>query len=186
MFRSSALRLMPPQLNERVGKWTHEPQYNLNYKKHLSNTFICTFIFSTKLFQKYIYFFAYTTKIQKHHYHIIFTLLHCYLLCCTAYHILFFTYIHTLCLTTTRWSWGHKNEELFCRFLEEERWELFWLFPESSILTPSFPRGENLLLLQHSALGVPTWHTCLVSSGASPPHSIKGPQGRGAHHNFPT
>jgi hypothetical protein len=75
-----------------------------------------------------------------------------------------FTYIHTLCLTTTRWSWGHKNEELFCRLLEEERAELYRMFPESLILTPSFLRGENLLLLQHSALGVPTWHTCLVSS----------------------
>jgi hypothetical protein len=80
-----------------------------------------------------------------------------------------FTCIHTLCLTTTRWSWGHKNEELFCKLLEEERVGLIRLFPESSILTPSFPRGENLLLLQHSALGVPTWHTCFVSS---PPQGI--------------
>jgi hypothetical protein len=51
-FQSSALRLMPPQFNERVGKWTHEPRSNLHHKKHLSNTFICTFIFSTKLFRK--------------------------------------------------------------------------------------------------------------------------------------
>jgi hypothetical protein len=100
---------------------------------------------------------------RKYHYHSILTLLHCYLLYRIAYHS-YFTYIYTLCLTTTRWSWGHKNEELFSRLLEEERKELFRLFPESSILTPSFPHGENLLLLQHSALGVPTWHTCLVSS----------------------
>jgi hypothetical protein len=54
--------------------------------------------------------------------------------------------------------------------LYEERQELFLLFPESSIITPSFPRGENFLLLQHSALGVPTWHTCLVSS--PPPFAL--------------
>jgi hypothetical protein len=52
-FWSSPLRLMPPQFNERVGKWVHEPRSNLNHKKHLSNTFACTFIFSTKLFRKY-------------------------------------------------------------------------------------------------------------------------------------
>jgi hypothetical protein len=70
-----------------------------------------------------------------------------------------------LCLTTTRWSWGHKTRKLFCRLLEEERYELFRLFPESLILNPEFPQGENLLLLQHSALGVPkSWHLCLVSS----------------------
>jgi hypothetical protein len=38
----------------------------------------------------------------------------------------------------------------------------FSTVPESSILNPDFPRGENLLLLQHSALGVPTsWHLYL-------------------------
>jgi hypothetical protein len=78
--------------------------------------------------------------------------------------IFYFTYIYNLCLTTTRWSWGHKTRKLFCRFLEEEWQELSRLFPESSILNPKFPRGKNLLSLQHSALGVPTsWHLCLVS-----------------------
>jgi hypothetical protein len=44
----------------------------------------------------------------------------------TVLHIIFyFTYIQTLCLTTTRWSWKHKTEELFCRLLEQERVELF-------------------------------------------------------------
>jgi hypothetical protein len=155
-FRSYALRLMPPQFNERVGKCTHEPRSNLNHKKHISNTFTCTFIFSTKLFkkiQKHVYFFAYTTKTQKYHYHSIFTLLYC---------ISYYLHSH-LVLDNHSVSWGHKNKELFCRLLEEERAELFQQFPKSSILTPSFPHGENLLLLQHSALGVPTWHTCLVS-----------------------
>jgi hypothetical protein len=31
----------------------------------------------------------------------------------------FFTYIHTLCLTTTRWSWGCKTRRLFCSFPDE-------------------------------------------------------------------
>jgi hypothetical protein len=39
------------------------------------------------------------------------------------------------------------------------------MFSKSSILNPEFPSGENLLLLQHSTLGVPmSWHLCLVSS----------------------
>jgi hypothetical protein len=159
-FRSSILGLMPPQLYERVGKWTHEPRSNFNHMKPLSNAFTFTFFqhhFILKI-QKYIYFLAYTTKTQKHHYRIIFTLLHCYLL--FVLHIIFyFTYIYTLCLTTTRWSWGHRIRKLFCKLLEEEQQDLFRLFPESSILNPEFSRGNNLLLLQHSALGVPTsWH----------------------------
>jgi hypothetical protein len=52
-FQSSTLHLMPPQLRERVGKCTHEPRSNLNHKKHLSNTFTRTFIFSIILFRKY-------------------------------------------------------------------------------------------------------------------------------------
>jgi hypothetical protein len=36
--------------------------------------------------------------------------------------------------------------------------------PQEFDINSSFLHGENLLLLQHSALGVPTWHTCLVSS----------------------
>jgi hypothetical protein len=44
MFRSSILRLLPPQLCERVEKWTHEPRSNFNHKKHLSNTFTCILI----------------------------------------------------------------------------------------------------------------------------------------------
>jgi hypothetical protein len=167
MFRSSILRLMPPQLRERVGKWTHEHRSNFNHKKHLSDTFTRSFIFSTILFRKYknTFTFFHTQPKPKN------TITALYLLyCIVIYFIIFviifhFTYFYTLCLTTTRWSWGHKTRRLFCRLLEEERAEIFRLFPESSILNPEFPRGENLLLLQHSALGVLTsWHLCLVSS----------------------
>jgi hypothetical protein len=45
MFQLSILRLMPPQLYERVDKWTHELQSNFNHKKHLSNSFSCILIF---------------------------------------------------------------------------------------------------------------------------------------------
>jgi hypothetical protein len=96
-FWSSALRLMPPQLHERVGKWTHEPRSNFNHKKHLSDSFTYSFIFSTILcwkYKKHIYFLAHTTKTQKHHYRIIFTLLYYYLLNCICYHILFYLYLH--------------------------------------------------------------------------------------------
>jgi hypothetical protein len=91
-FWSSALCLMPTQLRERVGKWTHEPRSDLNHKKHLSNAFMDSFIFPK--IQKHIYFLAHTTKTQKHHYRIIFTLLHCYLLYCICYHISFYLLLH--------------------------------------------------------------------------------------------
>jgi hypothetical protein len=135
MFRSSALRLMPPQFNETVGKWTHEPWSNSHHKKQLSNTFICTSIFSTKLFRKYKNIFtSLHTQSKPKNIITIAYLLYCIVIYFTVLHIIFtFTYIHTLCLTTTRWSWGHKNEGLFCILLEEERQEIFLLFPKSSI-----------------------------------------------------
>jgi hypothetical protein len=37
-----------------------------------------------------------TTKTQKHHYRIIFILLHCYLHYCIAYHILFYLHSHLM------------------------------------------------------------------------------------------
>jgi hypothetical protein len=143
-FWSSALRLMPLQFNKKVGKCTHEPRSNLNHKKYISNTFACTFIFSTKLFWKYKNILtSLHTQPKFKNIILIAYLLYCIVIYFTILHIIFtFTYIHTLCLTTTRWSWGHKNEELVWRLLEEERAELFWLFPESLILTPSLPRGE--------------------------------------------
>jgi hypothetical protein len=85
MFRSSILRLMRSQLYERVDKWTHESWSNFNHKKHISNTFIRTFIFSIILFRKYknIFTFLHThTKLKipfPHHIYFIallFTLLH--------------------------------------------------------------------------------------------------------------
>jgi hypothetical protein len=111
----------------------------LNHKKDLSNTFTCTFIFSTKAFRKYKNIFtSLHTQLKPKNIITIAYILYCIVIYFIILHIIFtFTSIHTLCLTTTRWSRGHKNE---------------------------FPRGENLLSLQHSALGVPTWHTCLVSS----------------------
>jgi hypothetical protein len=127
MFRSSALRLMPPQFNKRVGKWTHEDRSNLNHKKHLPNIYICTFIFSTKLFRKYKNIFTSLHTQQKPKNIITASyLLYCIVIYFTVLHIIFtFTYIHTLCLTTTRWSWEHKNAELFCWLLKEERQEFF-------------------------------------------------------------
>jgi hypothetical protein len=50
--------------------------------------------------KKHIYFFAYATKSQKYHYHSIFTLLHCYLLYRTAYHVSF--YLHSLLVLDNR------------------------------------------------------------------------------------
>jgi hypothetical protein len=41
------------------------------------------------------------------------------------YHYYYFTYIHTLCLTTTRWSWGRKIRRFFCRFPDENEESFF-------------------------------------------------------------
>jgi hypothetical protein len=133
MFWSSILRLMPPRLYERVDKWTHEPRSNFNHKKHLSNTSIHTFIFSIKLFRKYKNIFTFLHPLSKPKNTFPATyLLYCIIIYFIAYHI-HYTYIHTLCLTTTRWSWGHKIRKLFCWLLDEERRELLPLFLESLI-----------------------------------------------------
>jgi hypothetical protein len=92
-------------------------------------------------------------------------LLYCIVIYFIVLHIIFiFTCIHTLCLTTTRWSWGHKNEKIVLQVARRRTTRAFATVPREFDINPEFPCGENLLLLQHSALGVPTWHTFLVSS----------------------
>jgi hypothetical protein len=109
LFRSSILRLMPLQLYERVDKSeSMNPQSNFNYKKHISNAFTRTFIFSIILFRKYNNIFTclhtqskrkntFTTFYRLHTSlvylsRIIFILLHCYLF--YVYHILFYLHSH--------------------------------------------------------------------------------------------
>jgi hypothetical protein len=72
--------------------------------------------------QNHIYFLSYTYKTQKYHSHII--LLYCIVIYFIAYRI-YFTYIHTMCLTTTRWSLGHKTRKLFCRCLKKNNESFF-------------------------------------------------------------
>jgi hypothetical protein len=135
---------MPPQFNERVGKWTHEPRSNLNHKKHLSKTFAYIFIFSTKLFRKYkdIFISLHTQPKPKNIITIAY-LLYCIVIYSTVLHIIFtFTYIHTLCLTTTRWSWGHKNEKLFCR----RTGGAFSTVPREFDINPEFPSWGKFTL----------------------------------------
>jgi hypothetical protein len=99
-FWSSTLRFMPPQFSERVGKWTHESRSNLHHKKHLSDTFICIFIFSTKLFWKYRNIFT-SFHTQPKPKNIITTV---YLLSCI---VIYFTVLHIilLLLTFTPCAW---------------------------------------------------------------------------------
>jgi hypothetical protein len=47
-----------------------------------------------------------------------------------------------LCLTTTQWSWGH-NKELVLQVAGQGLKNIFWLFPESSILNPKSPLWEG-------------------------------------------
>jgi hypothetical protein len=52
-----------------------------------------------------------------------------------------------------------QDQEIVLQVAWWEQRELFRLFPESLIFTLSHPYGKKLLMLQHSALGVPTkWH----------------------------
>jgi hypothetical protein len=132
MFWSSALRLMPPQHHERVGKWTHEPRSNLSHKKHLFDEFIHSFIFNIILFRKYknIFTFLHTQSKPKN---IITTsyLLYCIVIYFTVLHIIFY-----FLLTFTPCAWQSlggvgdtRTRKLFCRLLEEEWRELLRLFP---------------------------------------------------------
>jgi hypothetical protein len=121
MFWLSILRLIPPQLYERVDKWIHEPRSNFNYKKHLFNAFTHTFIFSIILFPKYknIFTFLHTHTKPKNTFPASY-LLYCIVIYFICIIIIFcFTYIHTLCLTTNRWSWGHKTRNFFVGCLKK-------------------------------------------------------------------
>jgi hypothetical protein len=80
-------------------------------------------------------------------------LLYCIIIYFIAYHI-YFTYIHTLCLTTTRWSWGHKIRKLFCRLLKEERRVFF----ECSPRVRYKPRVSSWRKFTH-ATTLSTWST---------------------------
>jgi hypothetical protein len=167
-FWSSTLRLMPPQLNERVGKWTHEPQSNLNHKKHLSDTFICTSIFSIKLFRKYknIFTFLHThtkpTNIITASY-----LLYCIVIYFTVLHIIFYFYLHShLVLGNHLVELGTQEQGIVLQVARRRMTRAFATVPQEFDINPKFPRGENLLFLQHSTLGFPTWYTCLVSSAS--------------------
>jgi hypothetical protein len=168
MFQSSALCLMPPQLHERVGKWTHEPRSNLNHKKHLFDTSICTLISALNYSKNIKTYLLPCIHIQNpktslpHHIYIYFIALLFTLPYCISYFL--FIYIYTLCLTTTQWSWEHKNKEFDLQIARRRTTRAFATVPREFDINPEFPHGENLHLLQHSALGVPTWHTCLVSS----------------------
>jgi hypothetical protein len=103
-------------------------------------------------------------QIPKTPFHIIFTLLHCYLLYCICYHILFYLYLH-LVLDNHSVELGTQDEEIVLQVAWRRMSVAFLTAPREFDIKPEFPRGKNLLLLQHSALGVPmSWHLFLVSS----------------------
>jgi hypothetical protein len=112
---------------------------------------------------KIYYFFAYTTETQKYHYHSISTLLHCYLLYRLAYHIYFYLHSH-LVLDNHSVELETQERGIVLQVAGRRTSGAFLTVPREFDINPEFPSWENLLLLHHSALGVPTWHTCLVSS----------------------
>jgi hypothetical protein len=170
-FRPSALRLMPLQLHERVGKWTHEPQSNLNHKKHLSDTFICIFIFSTKLFRKYKNIFTSFHTYTKPKNIITASYLHyCIVIYLTVLHIIFYFYLHShLVLDNHSVELGtqeqgicfadcsKKNDKRFCdcspRFRYKPRvcsWGKFTLATTLCTWSPNLARLLNVINLSVS------------------------------------
>jgi hypothetical protein len=88
MFKSFALRLMPPQLYERVDKWTHEPWSN---PTHL-HTLLFLASFKSKNTKTHLLSCIHLQN-PKYLSRIISTLLHCYLLY-LHHHILFYLHLH--------------------------------------------------------------------------------------------
>jgi hypothetical protein len=58
-------------------------------------------------------------------------------------------------LATTRWSWGHKTRNCFIGCLTKNK-ESFYDYSLRVWYKPRVSLWGNLLLLQHSALRVPT------------------------------
>jgi hypothetical protein len=173
MFRSSILCLMLPRL--RIDKWTYEPRSNFNHKKYLSNACTCilnSYLIKSENTKTYLLSCNHIKNPKTPLPYCIsrilaqITLLYCYLFYCICYYILLT--FNTLCLTSTRWSWGCKTSRLFCRLSDENEESFFdWEFG----INPGFLPGENLLLLQHSALGVLTSGTLL--NVINPPPMIR-------------
>jgi hypothetical protein len=159
---------MPPQFNKRVGKWTYEPRSNLNHKKHISKAFAYTFIFSIKLFRKYknIITSLHTQPKPKNIIPIAY-LLYCIVIYFTglAYHIYFYLHSH-LILDNHSVELGTQERGIVLQVAGRRTSGAFSTVLREFDINPEFPRGEILLLVHHSVLGVPTWDTCLVSSMA--------------------
>jgi hypothetical protein len=133
------------------------------FSTHLHSLLFSASFYSENI--KHINFLAHTTKTQKYHYRIKSTLLHCYLLYCTAYYILFYLHSH-LVLDNHLVELGTQDEKIVLQVARRRSTRAFSTIPREFDINPEFPRGKNLLLLQHSALEVPTsWHVCLVPSG---------------------
>jgi hypothetical protein len=146
MFRSSALSLMPPQFNERVGKWTHEPRSNLNHKKHLSDTFICTFIFSSKLFRKYKNIFT-SLHTQQKPKNIITTsyLLYYIVIYFTVLHIIFYFYLHShLVLDNHSMELGTQEWGIILQVAGRRTMRGFLTIPREFDINPEFPNLAHL------------------------------------------
>jgi hypothetical protein len=117
MFRSSILSLMIWHFYERVDKWTHEPQ---SFSNKLLSAALLPFailaLIKSENTKNTFTFCNYTENPTTLLYNINFSLLS---VICFSVILFTYTYFKTLCLTITRWSWGHKIRNLFCRLLDE-------------------------------------------------------------------
>jgi hypothetical protein len=147
MFLSSILRLMPSQLYERVGKWMHKSRSNINHKKHLSDAFTYAFFLASFYSEntKHIYFLAYTTKTQKHHYRIIFILLHCCIPYSIAYHILFYLHLN-LVLDNHSVELGTQDKEIVLQVAWRRMIGAFSTVPREFNIKPWVPSWGKFTL----------------------------------------
>jgi hypothetical protein len=84
----------------------------------------------------------------------------------TVLHIIFYFYLHShLVLDNHSVEVGTQERGNVLQVTRRRTTRAFATVSREFDINPEFPRGKILLLLQHSALGVPTWHTCLVSLG---------------------
>jgi hypothetical protein len=143
MFWSSILCLTPPQLYERVGKWTHEPRSNFNHKKHLSSAFTHTFIFSIILFRKYENIFTLLTQPKPKNTFTAFYKLHISLVYLSR--IIFILLTYTPCAWQPLGGVGDTRQwSCFAGCLKKNDKSFFDWSPR--VLNPKFPLGDRVKL----------------------------------------
>jgi hypothetical protein len=135
LLKKGSTRWQGYQKSETWNRRYSHPPWCILFSENIKISFtFCNYIKNpkTSLFIALVYFMLFTF---------------CYFICCN--------YSKTLCLTTTRWSWGLETRILLCRLPNENK-ESFFDGSREFDINPEASLCGKLLLIQHSALGVPT------------------------------